>query len=572
MAISDAFLKGQQITQQAQNQKLGLLQALINRPMRGGGAVSVGGGGRGRAIEPLDQGAEDEIEAERLRRAERHEQEMERGRLENAIVRQSAVEQEEIGSMKAWDRAIQAAEQLGPAGDIRRGAQRDILDAQEQQRHYRAYSDAIYRGDAAAADRHFGGMFPGMGGEGGMGTAAVRRQAKDPDTGKLMTGPDGEPIMEEAPTQYGAEGQALAPGQEARPAGYPKHRSDGGVVYMQFGEETPVPVGPGRLRQFHMAISQAAQVPVGAGTARAKKGQAGTTTAAVPTEKEKSQIALNRAKAAGSVVAGGVAYAEATPVETPEGEDPDPYAVKTAQQFQKDLVTGMGMIAGMSGTKQKEAGMPTAIRPMGPQASREFARRSRAFYDNQRKSGGQIPNIPQMIEVAKAEHGLGVAHELTKIFKAELTPSDLAFSYKDPNEKPDFGHGAENVIHIGDPDTGLFIAVDKDLGQLRFANKQSKSWEPMTTTMENAYINLLNDQANRGDKRAEQILTILDIPRAEPFSLAQLMDPLGKAAVGAAKRTGEFIGEEAERMGRWVPGGRPRQLGGQASISPTPGQ
>ena len=217
--------------------------------------------------------------------------------------------------------------------------------------------------------------------------------------------------------------------------------------------------------------------------------------------------------------------------------------------------------------------MPTPIKPLGPQASREFARRARTFYDNQRQIGGRIPSIPQMIERARAEHGLGVAHELTKIFKAELTPSDMRFQSEDPSKTPDFGNGTDNVIHLWEPSTGLGIAIDEKVGVPRYYNANSKSWEAMPKSMEDAYYNLLVDRAeNKNDKEAQRILNVLNLERPQGFTINDLLDPLGRAAVKTAREVGEWMGEEAERMGQWVPGGRPRQLGGEGVISPTPGR
>ncbi len=562
MGISDAFLRGQQVATQAQNQKLGILNALIRRPTTRAPAVRYGGnvGGGGSAIESFeDREARQAEEGRKARKDERleevHTKAMEIGELETDILDQALSEKETAAAYKAEDRAKLAAEDV-TAGRIRETAREDTEAYQEQMRHYRAYSDAIYRGDATAADRHFKGVYPGMG---ETSRTTVKRQQRD-EKGNLMVDEQGAPVMEE--TRYGPAGEKMTEEEyQAKQVGYPKHRSDGGVVYMQFGDQTPVPVGPGRLRQVLASVHQSMMTPTGGG--------AGGAEAKPISAKDRSHIALNQAKKGAAIVATGLKVADSMPIELEEGETLDPYnpREKSAEQFQRDLVTGMGIVAKLSGTPQaKAAGLGTAVKALGPQASKQFANKSREWYDDQAIK----PDIRQMIEMARRDHGLGVAHEMTKKFKAELTPGELDFKAENPKKTPDFGRGEGNVVSIFDKDIGkdgFSFAIDKDLKRPMRWDKQKRAWTAMEPSTLKAYYNMLQTKARGGDKKAQEVIQLLEAKRMTPFSIADLSKSIGEAALRAGSAISDAVSGEWESMKQWTGQQEPEQPGLRTDIS-----
>ncbi len=575
MGISDAFLRGQQVRNQADAQRLGLLSALINRPMAKTGSAALRGGGGGSRREPIESFEEQDVrKAEEARKAsgqamleETHGKAMERGDLETDILRQAQTERETAASNKAVDRAKAEQEDIS-AGQIREGSRQDMLGYQEQTRHYKAYSDAIYRGDAAAADRHFRGIYPGMSGD--TRPATVRRQLRDAE-GKPVFDDNDEPVMQE--TKYGAEGKPMTE-EEVRKqqASYPRHRSDGGIVYMQFGDETPVPIGPGRLRQIYTSIHPSMMTQAGGG-GQAGRGQGvgGTKTMSA---KDASVVALNNIKKGAGLVKSAVEFANSMPAKLAEGEEVDPYNPKqpSAQEHMENFLKGLELTAKLAGSQsqQEKMGLPRAIKALGSKASKQFARNSREWFDKTIEAGGPPPDIRQMIVRANKEHGLGAAHEMAKIFKAELTPAELTFEADNAKETPDFGHGQENVLHIYEKDIGpdgLGIAIDKTTKQPRRWDKNSQGWIPIEPQVLRAYVNLLNEKANQGDKDAEKMIAILEAPRMRPFSFKELMAPITSFAKRAGTAIGETVEEEAGAMGRWTEGGKPQEFGPKSDIS-----
>jgi len=506
MSISSAFAAGRTAVNQAEAQRLGLLSALINRPVAKarGAAMRGGGGGGGHQIESFeDQDAREAAEARKASdqaiQEEKHGQAMERGELELDIVRQVETERETAASNAAKDKEIADLEDIS-AGQIREGAKQDMLGYQEQMRHYKAYSDAIYRGDAAAADRHFRGVYPGMGGD--TGTASVKRQLRDAE-GKPVLDENGEPVMKE--TQYGAEGKAMTEGEfQKQQAGYPKHRSDGGVVYLQFGDEAPMPIGPGTLRQMHTSIHPSMMKQAGDGQAGGGKGATSVKTTA-ETAYKKMQTGTALYKAAAEI-------ATKTPPPQKEGEEYDLMdpPIQTGQQWQKAFNKALVDINTYANSdKILNAQTFTTKTPLGKAMSKKAAKKAVELVHKMRKDGLN-PKREQIEKSLSAEYGLPTAHYFTKYMgAAELTPDNLPFP-GGPNKPRDLGNGINNVLHYYDKENELGVLVDKTVGRFMYHDRNQKAWVSMDPAAQRAFTTILSEKANEGDKTAQSMLELLN--------------------------------------------------------------
>jgi len=572
MGISDAFLRGQQVATQAQNQKLGLLNALIRRPMTRGPAIRMGGGGGGSAMESFeDQEARQAAEARKAskerRTEEAHNRDMERGELESDILGQALSERETTAAYKAEDRAKAAAEDVVPSR-IRNKAAEDAEAYQEQMRHYRAYSDAIYRGDATAADRHFKGIYPGMGETSRTSVTRQKQPMKD-EQGNPILDEQGNPVLGEMKQQYDAEGNPISEEQQqAKQMGYPKHRTDGGVVSVQFGDSAPVPVGSSRLRQILMSVNQKMMQPVGGGAG-------GTATGEKISTKDQSVIMKNNISAGKSAMEAALKYAEGIPVELAEGEEHDSInpKPKSAQQHQRDFLKGMGvlqkMVGGVGGSKKlaNQYGL-TGKNFLTPQAAQVAAGRVREMFNDQ---AGKKPDLRMIMQSGLKEYGPAFAYHMAKEFKAELTPVELEYNGDgSPKITPDLGKGSENVVtyyhkDIGKGGTGF--AIDKDMKQLRIYNRTKDSWASADKSETKAYFNILQTMARDGDEKAQEIIQLLEAERMTPFSLADLLKPIGKEVLRAGSAIADALKEEPGKMKRWADGGRPQGLQPKQDIS-----
>ncbi|MBW2032044.1 MAG: hypothetical protein JRI94_00405 [Deltaproteobacteria bacterium] len=534
MSISSAFLAGQRVATQAQNQKLGVLNALIQRPMRRapGSRVGIPGGNRSAiesfADEDKRKATEERAEGKERRLEETHAKAMEVAELETDILNQAKTEKENAVAYKTQDRII--AEVEGIRSDrIRKGVDEDALAYQEQMRHYKAYSDAIYRGDATAADKHFRGIYPGMGANSKTSVTRQNQPLKDAQ-GNPVLDEQGNPVLGEMKQQYDAQGNPVTEEQQqARQMGYPKHRTDGGVVSMQFGDNTPVPIGSNRLRQIHTSIHQSMMQPVGGG------GSAGLATGEKISAKDQSVIMKNNITAGKSAMEAALQYAEGIPVELAKGEERDLInpKPKTAEQHQKDFLKGMKifqeMVGGSKSNKLANRYGLTGKNFLTPQAAKVAASRVREMFDGQ---AGKRPDLRMIMQSGLKEYGPAFAYHMAKEFKAELTPGELDFEADSPKKAPNFGRGEENVISIFDEDIGkdgFGFAIDKDLKRPMRWDKNKKTWTAMEPSTLKAYYNMLQIKAKDGDSKAQEVIQLLEAERMTPYSSSDLLKPIGDA-------------------------------------------
>ncbi len=548
MGISDAFLRGQQVRNQADAQRLGLLSALINRPMaKTGSAALRGGGGGGRGREPIesfeDQDARKAVEDRKARGQkmleEAHGQAMESSAVETDIRRQAQTESETLAANKAVDRAKAEREDIS-AGQIREGSMQDTLDYQEQMRHYKAYYDAIYRGDAAGADRHFLGVYPGMG-ETSRTSVTRKIQGKKPD-GSPLIDEKGNPVMVDSKQRYDAEGNKITEEQQlAKQMGYPKHRSDGGVVSLQFPGEAPRPVGDKILRQMFMSIHPSMMKQAGG-----EQGGGGQVGGGATSEKTTVETAYKKMQTGTALYKAAADIATKMPI---EGEDVDLMQTKSAQQWQRDWKKALVDIHDYSNSgKRKDTFGLTGKTPLGDAMSKKAGRKAVNLVHKMRKDGFD-PKLEQIEKSLLDEYGPPTAFYFDKYMgAAEYTPDGLPFTTNDPTKVPDFGNGSKNVLHYYNKEQDLGVAIDKTTGRPMYHDRNQKAWVSMDPAAQRAFITILNEKANEGNKEIDEMLELLNAHTQPVDSEPGILSD--ESIIGGVKK----VGRVAQAVGRYAGG------------------
>lgn len=495
MAFSDAFLRGQAITDKAKDDKMAGVRAILSRSGGGrrGSAISISGGGQ-----PLERvnAASRRVEDEENRALktsmveEQHQQNMEKGaiameasELANEETRRQLAAlpgEDEIKKMrleketeKAYQNAIDAEHNVAGTS-IAQTALTDTMDAQLRNRSRQSFSDYMTMGDVDGMNKVLPGMFPGMGGGG-----SVTRMDGDRQTGR---------------------GEVISAGEGRR--AYPKFSKDdmGNITVQWPGTDYDVPFDEGNFRQLMLASSPMLETASGKpGTTKATATAPGTKTNTQADFLIKSQQANNDMYKTlidftNSMMGQGTGGELLT-----GGERKD----FTPDQWLDNYKKGLKIMR----TKHVEEtlGIPKVATPMAQAQARHLAKglsaqMEKSIRDGDLQASERPAQIKSILTLLESQHGKWAADMWMEENAAFGMPSNLSVKY-DGGAKPDLGTGVDNVmVHMSEGEKGDVkkgFVIDTVLGHAKYLDVRNSQWRPMTKPMMDAQITQLKMQLEK---------------------------------------------------------------------------
>ena len=459
MAFSDAFLRGQAITEGAKQDKMAGVRAIMGRSTRGSaiGYPIAGGGGGSTALDRVDTASRRVEEEGRRARKDEMAEDLHAVNMDEAALGKEIMERElaimpsreDIRAQEtddAMQRAIDAELNVSRTV-LAEGALRDSMDTQMRNRGRRKLSDGWELRNAEAMNEGLRSAMPGM------------------ESYARMTRADGT-VTEEA------TGDA-----------YPTFSDDGeGNVYVKWpGSDREVPVEQGDINQLMLGSATQLEQKVGTGTVG--KGAAAVKTGGVNvaamTPEQQGDYLINKQKANNDTFKTAIDFAEAKGLAGGgmmggEGQTPDAWL--------KDFAQGLSL---MSTPKVQEEifGLRPTKPAMQKRATPEMiAGVAQKLQDAVEDGDVAESDVRRRVKQIAATFDQNFGWEASKMWMLSQSyrglPEGLVIPGKSAESTPDFGLGTDTVLHYSDKDIGF--AIDQTLGHAKIYNKDREEWVQAT--------------------------------------------------------------------------------------------